>query len=238
MATGSVHSGIMAGKLKGTIAATTPSGKRWLMLSMPLATFRTVSPIMSDGIAKANSATSIPRLTSPVASPMPLPFSSVTSDPSSWKCSSSNALKRNRIWIRWTAGVPAHFGNAAAAAWTARSTSPAVPNGVWAITSPVAGLYTGSVGPAEASSQRPPMKCRTACCARAEPAGFPAGRSAVVVIAYLHLLAGDTGGERGPHSLHLARESPRDLLQHEGRRLPGALLPGKHTRRRDTVETD
>jgi hypothetical protein len=52
--------------------------------------------------------------------------------------------------------VSSHFGSAAFAASTARSTSSASQRGTSAITSPVAGLITSIVSPERASIQPPP----------------------------------------------------------------------------------
>ena len=70
--------GIIAGKLNGVIAATTPTGWRICSTSTPLATPSRFSPFSRWGIAVAASTDSIPRPTSPRASSMVLPMSSVT----------------------------------------------------------------------------------------------------------------------------------------------------------------
>src|SRR5690606_26223836 len=61
---------------------------------------------------------------------------------------------------RWNTGVSRHGSKAAAAALTARSTSAPLERGTWAMTSPVAGLYTGSLPVASGSTHSPPMKLR------------------------------------------------------------------------------
>ncbi len=62
-ATGIIQSGTIAGKLKGVMPATTPSGWRRLTVSMPRPTFSLNSPLSSCGAEQANSTTSMPRLT-------------------------------------------------------------------------------------------------------------------------------------------------------------------------------
>ena len=59
---------------------------------------------------------------------------------SSSACAASRWRNRNITRARSTTGVSAQAGNAAAAVWTARSTSSAVQNGTVAMTSPVDGL--------------------------------------------------------------------------------------------------
>src|SRR5438045_5421386 len=64
---GRTQRGIIAGKLKGHIADTTPRGTRIVEVSMSAETSRD-SPIIWDGIAVAPSTTCNPRSTSPFAS--------------------------------------------------------------------------------------------------------------------------------------------------------------------------
>ena len=52
------QSGIMAGKLKGVMPATTPSGRRYVMVSMSLAMPCSVSPSCSDVMLQQCSTTS------------------------------------------------------------------------------------------------------------------------------------------------------------------------------------
>ena len=65
MAIGRVHSGSIAGKLKGVIAATTPNGWRTDHESIPLPICSENSPLSRWGIPQANSTTSKPRDNSP-----------------------------------------------------------------------------------------------------------------------------------------------------------------------------
>ena len=119
IATGHIQSGTIAGKLKGVIPATTPSGCRIESQSMPRATFSADSPIRRLGAPQANSMFSRPRRTSPRASPSVLPCSVVTLRASSSKWSSRSTLSRKRIRARSTGGVSIQPGNAFAAACTA-----------------------------------------------------------------------------------------------------------------------
>ena len=69
------HIGIIAGKLKGVIPATTPSGWRMEYMSMPGPAPSVNSPLSICGAPMQNSATSSPRITSPLASGSVLPCS-------------------------------------------------------------------------------------------------------------------------------------------------------------------
>src|SRR6266446_5011025 len=77
MAMGNIHIGTIAGKLKGVIPAQTPRGWRTLQASMPVATCSVYSPLSSWGMPVANSTTSRPRCTSPLASESTFPCSEV-----------------------------------------------------------------------------------------------------------------------------------------------------------------
>ena len=139
-ATGNIHIGTIAGKLNGVMPAHTPSGWRTDQLSMPRPTCSVNSPFRRCGMPQANSTTSAPRVTSPAASDRTLPCSSLINRaraPASRSRSSRN-LKRMRA--RVSGGVPAQAGNAAAAARTARSTSPGPAKATRRVRSPVAGL--------------------------------------------------------------------------------------------------
>ena len=74
-AIGYIHNGTMAGKLNGVMPPQTPSGCTKLYVSMPRATFSTVSPMPSEATLQACSTTSMPRQTSPIASSKILPVS-------------------------------------------------------------------------------------------------------------------------------------------------------------------
>ncbi len=86
-AKGRNQSGIIAGKLNGVIAATTPTGWRTSSTSRPLAIPSRFWPFIRWGMAVAASTDSIPRPTSPSASSWVLPMSAVTSAASSSRCS-------------------------------------------------------------------------------------------------------------------------------------------------------
>ena len=71
--------GIMAGKLKGTMPAKTPTGSRYMTVSWPVDTFINASPCIRMGAPQAISTTSIALMMSPRASSMFFP-SSVETD--------------------------------------------------------------------------------------------------------------------------------------------------------------
>jgi hypothetical protein len=79
IAMGCIHSGTMIGKLNGVIPAQTPRGWRKENASMSVETWSEYSPLSSWGSPQANSTTSIPRITSPLASSRTLPCSEETS---------------------------------------------------------------------------------------------------------------------------------------------------------------
>ena len=140
MAIGNIHIGTMAGKLNGVIPATTPSGCRIENASTPVETFSENPPLSRCGIPQANSTTSSPREISPAASLATLPCSELiraASSPWCWRSSSRNA---NITFARLVSDVSCQPGQAAAAAWTAASTSAAVAKSTVPVTCPVAGL--------------------------------------------------------------------------------------------------
>ncbi len=75
MAGANFHIGIIAGKLKGVIPATTPSAWRIEYMSMPGPALSVYSPFSRCGAPMQNSTTSRPRCTSPAASGRVLPCS-------------------------------------------------------------------------------------------------------------------------------------------------------------------
>ena len=111
-----------------------------------------------DGAPHATSTHSMPRRKLPRASSSVLPCSVVTMRAISSKCSSSSCLNLNIVRARATGGVSLHPGKAAVAALTAASTSVFGASGVRAITSPRAGLWTGTKSRAAEGVHRPPMK--------------------------------------------------------------------------------
>ena len=79
IATGNIQSGTITGKLNGVMPAHTPIGWRTVWQSTPVPTFSECSPLRRCGMPQANSTTSMPRCTEPIASGRVLPCSSVTS---------------------------------------------------------------------------------------------------------------------------------------------------------------
>ncbi|MNL24466.1 hypothetical protein D3C87_1459000 [compost metagenome] len=159
-ATGNIHIGTITGKLNGVMPATTPSGWRRFQLSMPPPMLSVKSVLSRLGMPQANSTTSIPRVTSPLASENTLPCSRVISAARSSWCLSSSSLNLNRMRARRSGASSDHAGNAALAAATAAPTSSALPSATRAATSPVAGLNTSAKRPAPSAAARrtlPPM---------------------------------------------------------------------------------
>ena len=85
--------GIMAGKLKGTIPAKTPTGSRYMTVSWPVETFIRASPCIRMGAPQATSTTSIALRMSPRASSRFFPSSVATDSVSSSRCFSRSARK-------------------------------------------------------------------------------------------------------------------------------------------------
>eukprot|EP01139_Manchomonas_bermudensis_P009960 Amastigsp_a339752_75.p3 type:complete len:353 gc:universal Amastigsp_a339752_75:1234-176(-) len=140
VAMGIDHSGIIAGKLNGAIAAVTPSGSRYETMSMFVAMPDIERPSRCVMALLANSTTSRPRWTSPIASARHLPCSVVTSRASSlWFLRmrfAYSAITRTRACT----GTCAHDFCAALLDATAASISPCVLSGTRFTISPVAGL--------------------------------------------------------------------------------------------------
>ena len=121
-ASGHIHSGTMAGKLKGVMPATTPSGWNSLHESMAGPTFLVCSPLSNSGAPHANSTFSMPRCNSPSASLSTLPCSEVMSAQIWSDRSSSSCLKRYITRARLAGGVSRQAGKAAWALLMACST--------------------------------------------------------------------------------------------------------------------
>ena len=117
------HIGIIAGKLNGVMPATTPSGWRIEYMSMPGPAPSENSPFSRCGAPMQNSATSRPRMTSPLASGSVLPCSrdSASASLSMSRCSRSTNFIITRA--RFCGFCAAHSGCAAAAFSTAARTS-------------------------------------------------------------------------------------------------------------------
>ncbi len=140
MATGSIHSGTMAGKLNGVMPTQTPNGCISELESMSRPTLEENSPLSRCGMPQANSTTSSPRVTSPWASEKTLPCSLVISRATSSRRASSSALKRNITRARTSGGVFDQPSNAAWAAAMASRVSSAEDSDTYRRGSPVAGL--------------------------------------------------------------------------------------------------
>ncbi len=158
MAIGNIHIGTMHGKLNGVMPAHTPSGWRSENWSIPVEICSEYSPLSRCGMPVANSTTSSPRTTSPLASSKTLPCSRVISRASASWFFSSSSLNLNITRARRSAGVSAQAGNAAFAACTAASTVDASPRRTRPVTSPVAGLNTSLVRPAAPPTRPPPIQ--------------------------------------------------------------------------------
>ncbi len=156
IAFGRNQSGIIAGKLNGVIAATTPTGCRTSSTSIPRAAPSRFSPFIRCGTAAADSTDSIPRPTSPRASTKVLPMSSVTSLARSSRRVSRASRRSSTARARCGAGTARQPGWASAAARTAASTSARPERGTLASTSPEAGSRSSRASAATASVQAPP----------------------------------------------------------------------------------
>ncbi len=156
MAKGRNQNGTIAGKLKGTMAAQTPTGWRTVSASTLRATSSMMRPCMVVGTAQAASTISIMRATSARASPMVLPISAVTDRASSSRRAfrpSRSAKSRRPRSITLTAR---HAGSASRAAFTAASRSARAESGTRARVSPLAGFVTSSASEELDGVQRPP----------------------------------------------------------------------------------
>src|SRR5689334_13734222 len=109
IALGIVQLGTIAGKLNGTIDATTPRGILSVLHSTPLLTSST-SPVISWGNEQANSVSSIHFSISAVASLIVFPFSSLINSDSSFKFCSNKNLYRKKICTLSLIGIFDHFG--------------------------------------------------------------------------------------------------------------------------------
>src|SRR5882762_5055944 len=153
IATGNIHIGTIAGKLKGVIPAQTPSGWRIEYRSMPAEILSENSPFMRCGMPQANSTTSRPRWIEPLASESTLPCSDAMRSASSSMWRSISSLKRNITRARVSGEVSDQPAKASFATAIARSTSALEARGTLAASAPVVGLNT--------SPKRPPFSPRT-----------------------------------------------------------------------------
>src|SRR4051795_12175641 len=159
MATGNIHIGTIAGKLKGVMPATTPSGSRKENVSTSVDTWSEKSPLSRLGIPHANSTTSRPRCTSPSASERTLPCSSVISSAISPACALRSSRKLNITFVRRLKEVCDHSRKASFAAAMAACTSASEPRTTSACCRPVAGLYTGPVRSPVPAVVLPAIQC-------------------------------------------------------------------------------
>ena len=145
MAIGKNHIGTMAGKLKGLMMPTTPSGSRLEWTSTPVEASSLWPPLSRWEMPQANSTTSWPREISPIASECTLPCSAVMIAASSSLRLLSSSRKANITCVRRASEVvpqprAARGGRgddaAAASASLASATRP--------VTWPVAGLVTSA----------------------------------------------------------------------------------------------
>ncbi len=171
IATGNIHSGTITGKLNGVTPAQTPTGCRTVWVSTPVPTFSEYSPLRRCGMPQANSTTSIPRCTEPIASGSVLPCSSVTIRASSFWCSCSSARNFCITRARRRAGASRQAGYAPCAARTAASMSAALQNGTRFDTVPAAGLVTSPKRPLLEAVGLPPIQSGTSLNCR----GFSVG---------------------------------------------------------------
>ena len=158
IATGYIQHGTITGKLKGVMPTQTPTACRMLQASIPLPTCSVYSPFNRCGIPQANSTTSRPRCTSPLASSKVFPCSAVIAMASASVLRSIQSLNANNTRARLIGGVAAHAGKAFAALSTARLTSPADDNTTSRATAPVAGLNTAATRPEADPTKAPSIQ--------------------------------------------------------------------------------
>ena len=157
IANGRNQNGTIAGKLKGTMAAQTPTGWRIVSASIPRETSSRMRPCIVVGIAHAASTISIMRATSARASTIVLPISVVTERASSSRRASRPSRRANRRRARAITETSRQAGSASRAARTAASRSVALDRGTRASTSPLAGFVTSSCSDEPDGVHEPPM---------------------------------------------------------------------------------
>ena len=140
IANGRNQNGTIAGKLKGTIAAHTPTGWRTVSASMLRETSSRMRPCIVVGIAVAASTISIMRATSARASPIVLPISVVTERARSSLRAARRSRSSNSLRARAMTDTARHSGSAARAAATAASRSARPESGTRAEHSPACGV--------------------------------------------------------------------------------------------------
>src|SRR6195952_1838423 len=167
IATGKNHIGTMAGKLKGEITPTTPSGWRSEDTSTLVEAFSLMLPLSRCERPQANSTISWPRDTSPSASSSTLPCSDVMISASSPLRALSNSRKANRICVRRASEMSRQGGHALAAAAITASASSREARATLLVTCPVAGSKTSAVRPLVPALRAPAAQCPTtgrSCC--------------------------------------------------------------------------
>ena len=158
IAIGNIHIGTIAGKLNGVMPAHTPNGWRIEYRSIPEVMLSEYSPFIRCGMPQANSTTSSPRCTEPLASDSTLPCSLDTSSASSSMWRSTSSLKRNITRARVTGEVSDHPAKASLALAITRSTSAFEASGTRAASAPVVGLNTSPKRPLSPFRCLPPTK--------------------------------------------------------------------------------
>lgn len=161
MAIGNIHIGTMAGKLKGVMPATTPTGWRIEATSTRFDTWVESSPLSWTVMPQARSTISRPRATSPSASEWTLPCSAVISSAIASRLASSSARNLKRIVVRCARDEVPQVAKASLAAATAASTSSTEASATRVVTAPVAGSVTGPQLPDVPSTALPPIQWLT-----------------------------------------------------------------------------
>ena len=116
------------------------------------------SPLIKVGIPQANSTTSRPRATSPIASESTLPCSAVRIRATSSRRSCSSSRIRNISSARFAIDIARQAGKAALAAWTAASISSGEARSTSPVWRPMAGLKTGPLRPDVPATRSPPIQ--------------------------------------------------------------------------------
>lgn len=142
MATGHIHSGTIAGKLKGVIPTVTPTLCRMVVTSMSVDAPSVWAPANIDGMPHANSTTSMPRCSSPAAPERTLPCWSLMTIARSSALRFSASRNANSTVLRLDNEVRLQAPCARRADATAVSTSAAEASRTRAATTPRAGSNT------------------------------------------------------------------------------------------------
>src|SRR6185503_8853414 len=146
-AIGKNHIGTMAGKLNGEMIATGPNGCRIEYTSTFVDAFSVNPPLSRCGMPHANSTTSKPRVTSPMASANTSPCSEVRIRATSSLRPFKISRNLNNTCERFANEVSRHAGNAATAASITVCASATLANATSPVTWPDAGFVTGADKP-------------------------------------------------------------------------------------------